>query len=179
MATSVDEENRFCDICQCQVPGGGWASHVAGKAHCRRASSRKEAVLESSNRNRNGVSVSTQETGLDFGIVDPGKASEVVKYFVLKVTTETGEFMVLGPQWTSMSLSVGTNTPCVTLNLNQSRLNETFSFAASHVASKAIPTSGEVAMFGSSYACTSPRSADMKICWRSDLLVSQTINSFP
>jgi hypothetical protein len=109
--------SEFCNICQCNVPAGGWAGHVAGKLHCRKASLRTAAVLQSSHRDKNGVSVSTQETGLDFGIVDHGKASEVVKYFTLKVTTETSEFMVLGPQWTSASLSVGANTPCVTLCL--------------------------------------------------------------
>jgi hypothetical protein len=117
IAMSENEETGFCDICQCQIPRRSWPSHVAGKAHRRKASLRTQAVLESSHRNRNGVSVSTQETGLDFGVVDPARVSEVVKHFILKLTTVTGEFMVLGPQWTSGSLSVGANTPYVTLAL--------------------------------------------------------------
>ena len=95
---------EYCDICQCNVPGQGWDSHVAGRAHCRWAGLRTESALQSAQRDRNGVSVSTQDTLLDFGVVEPNAASTVVKSFVLKVTTETAEFMVLDPQWISSSL---------------------------------------------------------------------------
>ncbi|KAH9983175.1 P-loop containing nucleoside triphosphate hydrolase protein [Russula compacta] len=99
-----------CDICQCQVPTGGWDSHVRGKAHCRKAGLRTEAVLQSAHRDRNGVSVSTPDNGLDFGVVDPGRIPETMKFFILKATTESSEFLVLDPQWTSGSRSVGTQT---------------------------------------------------------------------
>ncbi len=62
-----------CDICQCGVPKGGWDSHIRGRAHCRRAALRREAVLQSAHRDRDGVAVSSQDAGLNFGVVDPGR----------------------------------------------------------------------------------------------------------
>lgn len=104
---------EFCDVCQCSVPVGGWDSHIRGKAHCRKAGLRTEAVLLSANRDRNGVSVSSQETGLDFGVVEPGRVSRVSRSFILKATTATADFMVLQPRWTSSSLSVHTESAYV------------------------------------------------------------------
>ena len=103
-------EIQYCDICQCDVPAGGWDSHVVGRAHCRKAGLRTEDALQSARRDRNGVSVTQQDTELDFGVVGPSEVSKVVKSFVLKVTTETAEFMVLDPQWTSSCLR---ETACV------------------------------------------------------------------
>src|SRR5712671_2706761 len=93
----------FCNICQCRVQSGGWDSHVTGRAHCRKAALRAQSILQSAQRDRNGVAVSAQDTSLDFGVVDPGRVSQVVKTFTLKVTVENSEFMVLEPQWTSRS----------------------------------------------------------------------------
>jgi len=114
----------FCDVCQCKVPGGarGRDVHNRGKAHCRKAGLRTEAVLLSTHRDRNGVSISSQETGLDFGVVEPGRVSRAFKSFVLKATTETADFMVLEPRWTSSSLSIRANTSCVTFLTCSSRL---------------------------------------------------------
>ena len=100
-----------CDVCQCRVPVGGWDSHIRGRVHCRRAGLRTESVLLSAHRDRNGISVSSQETGLDFGVVEPGRL--LSKSFVLKATTETADFMVLEPRWTSSSGSVRTENTCV------------------------------------------------------------------
>jgi hypothetical protein len=47
---------------------------------------------------------------LDFGVVSPSAVSTVVRSFILKVTTDTAEFMVLEPQWISSSLRA---TACV------------------------------------------------------------------
>lgn len=102
-------ETEFCDVCQCDVPSGGWDTHVIGRAHCRNAGLRTEAALLSARRDRNGVSVPTEDTELDFGVVDPSAASKVLKSFTLKVTTKA-EFMVLDPQWTSSTLR---ETACV------------------------------------------------------------------
>jgi hypothetical protein len=104
---------EFCDICQCDVPGGGWDLHVRGKAHCRNASMRASTVLQSAHRDKNGISVSSQDSGLDFGVVEPGRVSQTSKSFTLKVTIDSAEFMVLDPQWTSSSSSVGAGTACV------------------------------------------------------------------
>ncbi|KAI9508245.1 RNA helicase [Russula earlei] len=98
----------FCGICQCRVPAQGWDPHVAGKAHCRKAGLRTESILQLAQRDRNGVTVSSQDTGLDFGVVSPGMVSRAVKSFTLKVTIQTSEFMVLEPQWTSRSRALGT-----------------------------------------------------------------------
>ncbi|KAI0293936.1 P-loop containing nucleoside triphosphate hydrolase protein [Russula brevipes] len=103
----------FCDICQCRVPGAGWDSHVAGKGHCRKAGLRAQAVLESAQRDRNGVTVSTQDCALDFGVVNPRTVSQVVKTLTLTAAAESAELLVLDPQWTSRSLSVGAVTACV------------------------------------------------------------------
>lgn len=141
----------FCDVCQCKVPGGarGRDVHNRGKAHCRKAGLRTEAVLLSAHRDRNGVSVSSQETGLDFGVVEPGRVSRAFKSFVLKVTTETADFMVLEPRWTSSSLSIRANTSCVKfLTCSNRLLTSSATPAAFRVDSRAIPTSGEVATFG-------------------------------
>jgi hypothetical protein len=107
---------QYCDICLCNVPGGGWDSHVAGRAHCRKAGMRTADALQSAQRDRNGVSVTEQDTELDFGVVGPSEVSKAVKSFVLKVTTETAEFMVLDPQWTSSSLR---ETACVVPTLRR------------------------------------------------------------
>jgi hypothetical protein len=105
-----ESEFQFCDACQCDVPGGGWDTHVVGRKHCRKAGLRAEAALQSAQRDRNGVSIPTQDTELDFGVIDPGAVSKVSKSFTLKVTSETAEFQVLNPQWTSNSLR---ETACV------------------------------------------------------------------
>src|SRR5712691_3335274 len=105
--------SEFCDVCQCSMPAGARDSHIRGRAHCRKAGLRTEAVLLSAHQDRRGVSVSSQETGLDFGVVEPGRVSQVSKSFTLKATTGTGDFMVLEPRWTSSSLSVHTATACV------------------------------------------------------------------
>ena len=139
-----------CDICQCGVPKGGWDSHIRGRAHCRRAALRREAVLQSAHRDRDGVAVSSQDAGLDFGVVDPGRVAQVSKSFTLKVTTETAEFMVLEPQWTSSSLSVGAATACVIPCLLQPPPDELFHPAAFRADSRVIPTLGKVATFESS-----------------------------
>jgi hypothetical protein len=108
----------FCDDCQCDVPSGGWDTHVAGRVHCRKAGLRTEAALESAQRDRNGVSIPTQDADLDFGIIEPSAASKAEKSFTLKVTSETAEFMVLDPQWTSSALR---ETACVVLSRGATR----------------------------------------------------------
>lgn len=101
---------EFCDVCQRNVPGGGWDAHAAGRAHCRNSGLRAEEVLQSAQRDRNDVSVPTQDDELDFGVVEPSATSKVVKSFTLKVTSDTAEFMVLDPQWVSNALR---ETACV------------------------------------------------------------------
>jgi helicase MOV-10 len=103
-------ENEYCDICQCDIPGGGWDTHAVGRSHCRNVGLRTEAALQSAQRDRNGVSVPTQDAELDFGVVNPSDASKVRKSFTLKVTSETAEFMILDPQWVSSALR---ETACV------------------------------------------------------------------
>jgi len=175
--------SNFCDVCQCRVPGGGRErdAHIRGKAHCRKAGLRTEAVLLSAHRDRNGVSVSSQETGLDFGVVEPGRVSRAFKSFVLKATTETADFMVLEPRWTSSSLSVRADTLCVKFLTCSSRLLTDYLChpAAFRVDSKVIPTSGEAATFGLLCACASPKLVHIEIRWRLDSLVYRTISSSP
>jgi len=156
-------EAEFCDVCQCDVPVGGWDTHVVGKAHCRMAGLRTEAALQSAQRDRNGVSVPTQDDELDFGVVNPSAASKVVKSFTLKVTSETAEFMVLDPQWTSSALRA---TACVILAWYHTPPNELTLPAASHVASKVTLISREVTPFASLWACGSPELVDTKTRWR-------------
>ena len=155
-------ESQFCDICQRYVTGQ-WDSHVAGKAHCRNVGLRTESALQSAQRDRNGVSVSTQDTSLDFGVVEPSAASTVVRSFVLKVTTETAEFMVLEPQWAASSLRA---TACVIPTLRRPLPYSPTFPAASRVESKATLILGEDPPFGSLWGCASPKLVDMKTRWR-------------
>ena len=155
-------ETRFCDICQCKVPGGGWEIHISGRAHCRKVGT--------------GVSV-TPDTELDFGVVDPSVVLRVVNSFVLSVTIRTVEVVVLDPQWTSSSLR---ETACVipALRKRVTSPNSLTFLAASRVESKANPVLGKVAPFGSLWACASPKSVDMKIRWRLYFVYPKP-NSFP
>lgn len=106
----MSDVSQYCDSCQCNVPGGGWGAHVVGRAHCRYAGLRAEDALQSAQRDRNGISVPTQDEELDFGVIEPSAASKSTKSFTLKVKTKTAEFMVLEPQWVSSELR---ETACV------------------------------------------------------------------
>ena len=153
----------FCDVCQCDIPGGGWDDHVVGRAHCRKAGLRTQAALQSARRDRNGVSVPTQDDELDFGVIDPSAAPKASKSFTLKVTSETAEFMVLDPQWTSSALR---ETACVILAWCHTPPNKLTLPAASHVVSKVTLISREITSFASSWACESPELVDTKRRWR-------------
>jgi hypothetical protein len=137
-------EDEYCEVCQCDLPPGGWDLHAAGRSHCRKSGLRTEAALQSAQRDRNGVSVPTQDAELDFGVVDPSDAPKVRKSFTLKVTSETAEFMVLDPQWVSSALR---ETACVFLVWCHAASNKLTLPAASHVVSKVTLISREAAPF--------------------------------
>jgi hypothetical protein len=171
-------DTQFCDVCQCDVPNGagGWEIHVVGRAHCRKAGLRTDAALQSAQRDRNGVSVPTQDAELDFGVIEPRAASGIVKSFTLKVTTLTAEFMVLAPQWTSSSIR---ETACVVFAWCHTSLNKLTLPAASHVVSKVILISSEVTPFESLWGCKCQELADMKTRCRSDSHGCPTTNNLP
>ena len=141
-----DLSSQFCDICECDVPGGGWDIHVVGRSHCHYSGLRAAAALQSAQRDRNGISVPTQDDELDFGIIEPNAASKALKSFSLKVKSETAEFMVLDPQWTSGDLR---ETACVILAWCYTSPNKLTLHAASHVVSKVTLISREVTRFAS------------------------------
>ena len=156
----------FCDVCQRDVPTGGWDTHAAGRMHCRNIGLKTEAALQSAQKDRNGVSVPTQNAELDFGVVDPSDASTVQKSFTL-VTKQNAEFMILEPQWVSNSIR---KTACVFffawchMSSNKSALPAVF-----HVLSKVTLISPKVTLFELSWACGSPELVNTKTRWRSDL----------
>ncbi len=159
----MSDISQYCDTCQCNVPGGGWDIHTVGRSHCRNAGLRTEEALQSAQRDRNGISVPTQDAELDFGVIEPSAASKVVKSFTLKVKTETAEFMVLDPQWTSNTLR---ETACVILAWCHTPPNKLTLPAASHVVSKVTLISREVTRFALLWACESPESVDTRTRWR-------------
>jgi hypothetical protein len=161
--SKMSDLSQYCDVCQCEVPGGGWDTHASGRSHCRNAGARTEAALQSAQRDRNGVSIPTQDAELDFGVVEPKAASKVVKSFTLKVKTETAEFMVLDPHWISSALR---ETACVILAWCHTSPNKLTLPAASHVLSKVTLISREVTRFALSWACESPESVVTKTRWR-------------
>ena len=103
-------EDAHCDLCDCTVPGEGWDNHLAGRMHCRNAGLGLQNALQNSQKDRNGVSVPTQDAELDFGVVNPDDVAKAEKSFTLKVSSETAEFMILDPQWVSSDLR---GTACV------------------------------------------------------------------
>lgn len=107
---------EFCDPCQCDLPAGGWDTHVAGRLHCRNTGLRAEAALKNARKDRNGVSVPTEDDELDFGVVAPSDVLKVQKSFTL--TSKTAEFMVLEPLWVSSALR---ETACVYFRLGATR----------------------------------------------------------
>src|SRR6267154_3469850 len=149
---SESDLNQYCDVCQCDVPGEGWDIHVVGRSHCRNAGLRREAALESGQRDKHGVSIPTQDDELDFGVIEPRAASKALKSFSLKVKSETAEFMVLDPQWTSSDLR---ETACVILVWCHTSPNKLTLPAASRVVSKVTLTLREVTRFVSSWVCES------------------------
>lgn len=158
-------DTQYCDVCQCDVPDGaeGWDTHAIGRAHCRKAGLRTDAALQSAQRDRNGISVPTQDAELDFGVLEPRAAPKAVKSFTLKVTTATAEFMVLDPQWTSRGFR---DTACVVLAWCHTSLNKLTLPAASHVKSKVILISRGVTPFASLLDCECLELAITKTRWR-------------
>ena len=142
----MSDVSQFCEVCQCDVPGGGWDIHVVGRTHCYNSGLRAEAALQSAQRDRNGVSVPTQEDELDFGIIEPNAASKALKSFSLKVKSETAEFMVLVPSWTSSDLR---ETACVIRAWCHTLPNKLTLPAAFHVVSKVTLISREATRFAS------------------------------
>lgn len=155
--------SEHCDVCQCDLPAGAWDTHAAGRSHCRKAGLRAEAALQNARRDRNGVSVPTQDAELDFGVVDPSDVSKVRRFFTLKITKETAEFMVLDPQWVSSALR---DTAYVFFAwCHTSSIKLTLS-AASHVVSKVTLISREITPFESLWDYSSPELVHMKTPWR-------------
>jgi hypothetical protein len=153
----------FCDLCQCDVPSEGWNIHVEGRAHCRKAGIKTENALQSAQRDRNGISIPSQDADLDFGVVDPSAASRAEKSFTLKVTSKIAEFMVLDPQWTSSALRP---TACVNFAWCHTSPNELTLPADFHVVSKVTLISSGVTQFASLWPCESLQLVVTKTPWR-------------
>ncbi|KAI0062692.1 P-loop containing nucleoside triphosphate hydrolase protein [Artomyces pyxidatus] len=67
-----------------------------------RISPAQQALLDEARRNRNGVSVTNQDTALDFGTIEPAVAiAGAQKNFTMKVLTPSSVIRVVGVRWSA------------------------------------------------------------------------------
>jgi helicase MOV-10 len=94
-----------CNICEYFVPADRWAAHTAQRNHkLREGFITLRSVLEDAAKDRNGVSISHAEGGIDFGIVEVAEAVVGLRVEVtVKVTDRVARIRLLGVKMASPS----------------------------------------------------------------------------
>lgn len=97
-----DISDTYCALCNCTVPPCGWRSHESGARH-RRIQAFRGAFAEGE-KNKNGVSVSHVDGGLDFGIVEPGDAEKgLALYLKIHLGDSSADILFLEAKLSSRS----------------------------------------------------------------------------
>lgn len=64
---------QMCAVCSYSVPAEDWAKHITSPNHRRREQFRSfQSVIQDASKDRNGVTASYGDGGVDFEVVDPG-----------------------------------------------------------------------------------------------------------
>lgn len=73
----ISPGHQMCSVCRYVVPVDGWNQHIMMSNHRRREQFRAfQSVLDDASKDRNGVTVSHSDHGVDFEVVDPGNTAQ-------------------------------------------------------------------------------------------------------
>lgn len=108
--TPAGEEH--CSACDINVPQRFWPNHLRSPLHARKEKfARFRAALAEGEKDKNGVTVSHVEDGLDFGVTDPAKARDGVEVnLIVKCTVPSSSIVIKSLQLASSNARRPTNS---------------------------------------------------------------------
>jgi helicase MOV-10 len=87
---------RYCDICATGVPNVAWKRHLNGPRHAQKERFMAfKAAFAEGEKDKNGVTVSHSEGGIDFGVIRPNDARVGVRLSVTLSSTVPSANIIL------------------------------------------------------------------------------------